>query len=684
MEREGDALMREATRLHQAGRLDEAAALYARVLDAEPRHPDALHRSGLIAYKKGRFDDALALVQRALAVAPDNALFHGNLGNIQKDAGRRDDAVASYRRALALDAAQIPARNNLGVLLLEAGDARAAQDAFRDVIARRPDHFRAHANLGKARIAAGDAPGAEHALRGALALEPRFADALGDLGLLLQRQGRRDEAIALFRRRAEVEPAASVAHADLALALQQSGALDDAAAEYERAVALAPLSLEATCNWCALLQKTCDWERLATQTPRVMEALAQGTPGVPVGLTVSLPDVTPHMQLAAARNNAAAFEGRPALVAKRSIDPARRLRIGYLSGDFRAHATAWLIAELFELHDRARHEVLLLSYGPDDGSAERARLIAAADTFIDVAASDDRESAARIAAASVDLLVDLNGATDNGRMGIAAWRPAPVQVNWLGFPGTLGASFYDFLIADRHVIPPGEDADYAETVIRLPDCYQCNDRTRARPMPPSARDAHGLPRDAVVLCCFNQSYKITADVFAAWMRVLAAAPHGVLWLYADNPRATASLQRRAGQAGIDPARLIFAPRVPQPEHLARYALADLAVDTFPCTSHTTASDALWMGCPLVTIAGGTFAARVATSLVVNAGLPELAAASLADSEALVQALAADAGWRAALRQRAEAAAATAPLFDTPRFVRHLEAAYAAMAGGKAY
>ena len=237
------------------------------------------------------------------------------------------------------------------------------------------------------------------------------------------------------------------------------------------------------------------------------------------------------------------------------------------------------------------------------------------------------------------------------------------------------------MIANRHVIPPGEEAHYAETIARLPDGYWSNDGKRPRLVGLATREASGLPRDAVVLCCLNQSYKITPEIFAVWMRTLAAAPEAVLWLYADNALAVESLRRRAPVAGVDPTRLVFAPRAPQAEHLARYALADLAVDTFPCTSHTTACDALWMGCPLVTLTGPTFAARVATSILVNAGLAELATGSLDDYEAMMKGLASDAGRRRALRERAAAAPASAPLFDTPRFVRHLEAAYAAMAGG---
>ena len=305
----------------------------------------------------------------------------------------------------------------------------------------------------------------------------------------------------------------------------------------------------------------------------------------------------------------------------------------------------------------------------------------AADEFVDVSALNDSDAARCIAAAGVDILVDLNGSTDNGRMGIVAWRPAPIQVNWLGFPGTLGADCYDYLVADRFVVPPGAESAYAETIVRLPDCYQCNDRKRPRPAPFPSRQAYGLPPDGAVFCCFNQSYKITPEIFTVWMRILAAVPASVLWLYDDNSPAVAALREYARRAGVAPERLVFAPPAQHVDHLARYGVADLAVDTFPCTSHTTASDALWMGCPLVTITGETFAARVATSLLCNGGVPELAVRTFAEYEALIVALARDAGRRAALRERIDAARSTAPLFDTPRFTRNLERAYAFMAGG---
>jgi predicted O-linked N-acetylglucosamine transferase (SPINDLY family) len=664
--------------LHRSGDLEGAAREYRAQLALDPGNADAQHLLGLIAYRAGDLQDARRLLERALARDPDNPVFLGNLGNIHKDAGDVPQAMASYRRALVLDPNALGPRNNLGTLLLASGRIDDALACFRAVLQRAPDHARAWFNVGIASARQRDAAGAADALRRCVALEPGFADAWGELGLALQTLGMPDEAIAAFRTRVRLSPDVATAHADLALVLHRSNDLAAARASYERALALASDALEVRCNLCGLLQKCCAWDALDAHWPPVAAAIDAARSGVPPGLLVAQPGVSPAMQLAAARANAARWT--TVAPVERTRGAHERIRVGYLSADFREHATAHLAAELFELADRARFEVVLLSYGPDDGSAMRARLQRAADAFVDLRELDDEAAARAIASREIDVLVDLNGNTDNGRMGIAALRPAPVQVNWLGFPGTLGAAFYDYLVADSHVVPPGAEAWYSERVVRLPDCYQSNDRRRPRPARGPSRSQAGLPEDAVVLCCFNQAFKITRPVFDTWLRVLGTVPRAVLWLLEDNAVATAALRERASAAGVDLSRLVFAPRQGLEDHLARYRVADLALDTLPYTSHTTASDALWMGCPVVTVTGDTFAARVATSLVHNAGLAELATADLSACEALIVALAGDPKRRAGLRARLEPPG-TLPLFDTPRFVRAFEAALASMAAG---
>ena len=517
-----DVLVREAVALQQAGRYADVRRLCERILAAQPGHPEALHLCALAFYREADFAAAIERLGKAIEAAPRNPIYHANLGNILKDAGRRDDAVAAYRRALELDPRQVAARNNLGVMLLERGDLDAASEQFRAVIDQRPDHFRAHFNLGNVLYRRDDIDGALAAWRRSLALQPQFADALARVGLALLARGAIVEALPPLRRRAELEPASPLALADLALALHRHGDFAQAAACYERAVSLAPEAIEVLCNYCALLLKICDWERVAVHLRSVVRAIDEARPGVPLGLLVSQPEFTAQMQLAAARANAAALPPQPALSPPRIEGPRERLRIGYLSADFREHATAWLTAELFELHDRERFEVVLFSYGPDDGGPTRRRLQRGADRFVDLAQLSDRAAAQRIVDERIDILLDLNGNTDNGRMGIAACRPAPVQVNWLGFPGTLGAEAYDYLVADPIVVPPGGEGNFTEAVVRLPDCYQSHDRRRARPDAIPDRRASGLAADALVMCCFNQSFKITAPMFALWMRVLGS------------------------------------------------------------------------------------------------------------------------------------------------------------------
>ena len=676
------ALLREALVLHHAGRLREAQLVYSRVLADDPENAEALHLSGLVAFREKRFDDAIALLRQAVASTPDNALYLGNLGNVLKESGRRDEAIATYKRALALDPDHVSLRNHLGVMHLEVGATEDAIREFRDVIARRPDHLRAHFNLGNAFLRSGNVDAAEHAYRRALALNPDFAEALAELASLLETRSRHDEALALLRRRVAVDPESVQAHADLARALDRHGELESALASYQNALALAPDNLDVRCGFCALLQKMCDWERLALHVRDVLQALTQGRAGVPPDLLVSLHDVTPAMQLQAARANADALGSYASISTHRIDATAVRLRIGYLSANFHRQTLSDATVELLALHDRSQCEVFAFSYGPDTDFVG-ARLREVADHFFDVASLTDEECARRIAERDIDILVDLNGNSDGGRMGIAAFRPAPIQVNGLGFAGTLGAQWYDYLVADRYVVPHGAEHLYAEEIVRLPDCYRSGGPLRSPSTATSDQVSYGFPAEAVVLCCFNSSSRITAPMFALWLRVLAAVPDAVLWLRDDNALATSSLQRRAAQQRIDPQRLVFAPRQPAEAYLARYCRADLAIDTFPSTSNRAARDALWMGCPLATLASDTFASRVATSLLANVGLAELSAASPLQYEELLIDLARDASRRGALRDKLRHTSRTMPLFDRPRFVRNLERAYAQMAANAA-
>jgi predicted O-linked N-acetylglucosamine transferase (SPINDLY family) len=426
----------------------------------------------------------------------------------------------------------------------------------------------------------------------------------------------------------------------------------------------------------------CDWSRLEElcefQRRSALEHPEQ--PVQPFGL-LAIPS-TPMEQLACAQNFARALAASVARDRKRlafGFDRAsrKRLRVGYLSADFHGHATAYLVAEMFELHDRKRFEVIAYSYGPDEGSPIRARLQRGFDRFVDVRSLSHAEAAAAIHADGVDILVDLKGYTVHARPEIMALRPAPVQVNYLGYPGTMGADFIDYIVGDRFITPAARAGEFSENLVIMPDSYQVNDRRRQVAATPS-RQALGLPGNGFVFCCFNQPYKILPDVFAVWMRLLLAVPGSVLWLLELNPWSAQNLRREAAARGVEPSRRVFGPALALPEHLGRLPAADLFLDTFPVNAHTTASDALWVGLPLLTCAGETFASRVAGSLLCAAGAPELVTQSMAEYEALALRLARAPGELAELRRRLTRGRDASRLFDTPRFVRNLETAYETM------
>jgi predicted O-linked N-acetylglucosamine transferase (SPINDLY family) len=354
-----------------------------------------------------------------------------------------------------------------------------------------------------------------------------------------------------------------------------------------------------------------------------------------------------------------------------------RIRVGYLSADFHEHATAYLMAELFELHDRGRFEIAAYSYGPDDGSPMRERLKQAFDHFSDISSASHADAADRIHRDQVDILVDLKGYTHGSRTEIVAMRPAPIQVNYLGYPGTMGADFIDYLVTDRFITPREHAEHFSEKLAYLPGCYQVNDRKRSVAATPP-RGELGLSQQSFVFCCLNQTFKIVPQFFAAWMRLLKAVPGSVLWLLESNPWAAQNLRQQARNHGIDPRRLIFAPMCPSARHIARMGAADLFLDTAPCNAHTTTSDALWAGLPVLTCAGNTFASRVAGSVLTAAGMPELVTHTMEAYEAFALRLAGNPGELAGLREKLARNRTSAPLFDTPSFARHLEALYLRM------
>ncbi len=661
----------------QAGNLAEAENLYRRVATFKPSSAQAHYNLGFILQEQGRLDLAAAAYRHVITLRPDFVEAHNNLGVVLEAQGKFDEAVAAFRAAIAAAPQRTDAYFNLGTVLLRLGLSDEAANAFRRVVGLDPNHVGARNNLALILSAQGDLGAAHRLQQLVVARQPDYAEGHNNFAAILLDQGRWAEALDALQQALRLRPDYPEAHFNRGNALRELGHLDEAIAAYRRAVELRPSYAEALAQLVYHCARACDWSDGGAAEARLLAMVRQNAARIPPFALLATA-ATPADQLQCARAWAENFTAAEGQVFGHAVTPRNgRLRIGYLSSDFYDHATAHLIAELIERHDRGRFEIYGYSYGPVRGGEMRMRLLTAFDHFVDIDGLPHREAAARIRGDDIDVLVDLKGHTHRARPRILAFRPAPVQVNYLGFPGTMGAPFVDYMIADDFIVPPGAEKLFVETLAYLPDCYQPNDTRRQIAAGPSRAECT-LPEQAFVFCAFNNSFKITTAFFAIWMRLLRDVSGSVLWLLESNPLVRCNLSAAAAAAGIDPARLVFAPILPHLEHLARHRHADLFLDTLPCNAHTTASDALWAGLPVVTCAGETFAGRVAGSIVRAAGLPDLVADTPRDYEALALTLARDRARLAAIRERLRTDRAGLPLFDMAKRSRDLEAIYARM------
>lgn len=666
-----------------AGDLEGAAASYRRSLELQPGYTAALYNLGLVLLDLGRPEEAEQSFRRLHGIDPRDpeALFH--LAALAADRSRHAEAARLYRDALALTPDNLFLWLGLALSCRQLpGQAEESARCLRKCLEIRPDFADAHYELAVMLHAEGRLVEAEAHYRSAVSAAPGNAAIHCHFGNAMAKAGRLDEAVACYRQTIELDPGFTLAHLNLGSIQGLKGEHDQALRCYEAALKLQPGS--AAARGCLLYEKQriCDWSEFDTLCAQQRADASSRTDHeiLPFSL-LSIPSTAAEQLQCAAHyaksQSRAVARDRERLRFRHERRATGRLRVGYLSADYREHPVAYLVTELLELHDRGRLEIAGYSYGPDDSSPTRERIRHAFDRFTDVRALSHADAAARIHADGVDILVDLTGYTTFGRPEIAALRPAPVQVNYLGYPGTLGADFFDYIVTDRFITPPGIEAHLSETPVYMPASYQANDRRRVvGPTPP--RRELGLPEDAFVFCSFNHTYKILPGVFAAWMRLLQAVPGSVLWLLKSNPWAERNLRVEAQGRGVAPERLVLAPVLPHAQHLGRARAADLFLDTQPYNAHTTASDVLWAGLPVLSCAGNTFASRVAGSLLTSVGLPELVTRSMDEYEALALRLARNPVELAALREKLARNRDSTPLFDTPAFTRHLETAYLRM------
>jgi len=653
-------------------------------------------------WRLGKKADAEQLVAKLIAAKPDDPAVLGICADLHLACARSAEAIQVLRRLAALVPTDAAVRRRLGTALIDAGAPAAAIPHLKDATLLEPSNARGFLNLGLALLRVGDAAAAVSSLETAVGLNDRNAISHFNLGMAYKSAQRPGDARRCLERAIEIDPHFALARAELGALLrigdaaaadaEENRALESfatnlmTARRYEEAVAVFTQLLARDPNYryaagtrfhCQL--HVCDWSQYA-ESVRSLDLEVRA--GKPADLPFSYFVYSDSAEAQSTCSRTYIAEEHPARPrptgSRRARDAASPITVAYLSLDFYQHATSHLIAGLLEAHDRARFRVIAMSYGPDDNSAVRARLIRAVDEFIDVSNRSDDAVAELLEARSVDVAVDLKGLTGGARTGIFARRGAPVQINFLGYPGTMGAEYIDYLIADRIVVPAHARAHYAEQIVEMPHCYQPNDRRRPLPRMAEPRSAYGLPDGGFVLCAFNNVYKITPAVFAAWMELLRSIDGAVLWLAEGPAGAAARLRAAAEQSSVNADRLVFAPNMPLAEHLARYLHADLFLDTYPCNAHTTASDALWMGVPIVTRTGDAFASRVATSLLHTVGLPQLCVSSQEEYVACARRLAHDPVELARLHAHLEEVRANCPLFDTERYCRHLEHAYAVL------
>jgi len=682
---------------HRAGQLAQAESLYLQVLRSNPKHADALHMLGVVFYQTDRAEQAVNAIAQALAIHPQNTDYLNHYALSLRAAKQPEAAIKSLQQAVLLQPKDMDIQFNLANTLLTLNRYEEAAGYYRRILRAMPKNNDVREALchcltclGNQAHGLGNFAQAEACFEEALQFNSHDAAILYNLGNAQRELGKPAEAAKQYAKAIVLAPDDADIYNNLGNVQRESGQLDLAIASYRQALLLNPQLYHAKVHLVHQKQHICDWAGLDDDIAEIRNWVktipeAQISPFA----FLAMPSTTAEEQKLCADNwvnnrYAALLDyGKQLNFTHEPASANRKIKIGYMSADFRLHPLAFLISELLELHDRSRFEIIGFSYGADDKTAARKRIEKAFDAFHDIRQLSEMDAAKKIHDCGIDILVDLTGFTQNSRCGIVALRPAPISVSWLGFPGTMGSvnqagsgsrPLFDYLLTDHFITPPKAASHYAERLAALPYSYQPNDRKRPVDKVPSRAEC-ALPDDAFVFCCFNQTFKITADFFNIWMRLLNTVPNSVLWLLDCNRWAKQNLIEQAKLQGVATGRLIFAPRVAIAAHLARHVHADLFLDTLPYNAHTTCSDALWMGLPVLTCAGDTFASRVAGSLLEAAGLDDLVTCSLEDYETKALYLARNPQVLKSMQQKLIAEKLTSALFDTSRFASSLETIY---------
>lgn len=698
--------------LIELGRYEEAEKYITAAIKLNATSDLTFYNYGLLLKNLRRPSQALVQFNRALQLNSNVPETWNNRGTVHSDLKDYSAAIADFDKAIALNANYAPAHANKGKALAALERYEDSLKACDRALSIKADLAEAWIGRGNSLVKLGRHADALEAFERALVINGRMADAWYGRGIALSHLRRNGEAIAMFENALSIrsdfveawcakgESLLDLDRHDESLgAYEKALLIDSKSAEawlgrgnvyfilkdyenaflaYDKALNLSPNLFGLEGARLASKMAICDWNKFDADRMHLIGSIQAGRVSAAPFILLAI-ESSPMDQLQCGKVWAErVFPNSGELLWRGDVYKNERIRVGYVSADFHQHATAYLMAGLFESHDRNKFEVTGFSFGVDDHSEMRQRLKHAFDHFIDVRSIGDEEVARTIRSREIEILVDLKGITQDARAGIFVRRPAPIQVNYLGYPGTIASEHFDYVIGDGRIIQEGDRAYYSEKVVTLPFSYQANDDKRVISDKALSKAECGLPDDSFVYCCFNQAYKIAPEIFDCWMSILREVDGSVLWLFENNAAASKNLRKEAEKRGIESRRLIFATGMPPAEHLARHRQADLFLDTLPYNAHTTASDALWAGLPVLTLAGETFASRVGASLLAAVGLPELITSTREEYVALAIALAKNRERLAAIKARLVANRLTMPLFNTAMFAKHLEAAYEMM------
>ena len=664
--------------LQELNQFDAALASYDKAIELKPDYAEGYYNQGNTLQVLKQFEAAIVSYEKAIKLKPDYAEGYYNHGNVLKVLNQFDAALISYNKAIELKPGYAEAYFNRGNALQVLKQFEAAINSYEKAIELKPDYAEAYSNRGNALQELNQFDAALVSYDKAIELKPDYIEAYYNRGLALQELEQFHSALASYDKAIDLKHNYAEAYYNRGNALKVLKQFDAALVSYRKAIELKPDYEYLFGMILHIKMHLCDWqefERYVLDLSFKIQSNAKASTCLAIlALPIGLADQRKSAEVWNIHKNPLKSDLGPVIkCTKRS-----KIRLGYYSADFHNHATSYLIAELFERHDKEKFELIAFSYGPDTKDEMQLRISKAFDQFIDVTAMSDKSIAQLSREIGVDMAIDLKGLTQDARLGIFSYKAAPIQVSYLGYPGTLGVDYIDYLIADKTLIPKISQQHYSEKIVYLPNSYQVNDRKRVIASRHFIKQELGLPQESFVFCCFNNNYKITPEVFDSWVRILKVVDASVLWLLEDNPVAAMNLQKEAALRGLDPARLVFAKRIDLPEHLARHKVADLFLDTLPCNAHTTASDALWAGLPVLTCMGESFASRVAASLLYAIGLPELVTETHADYEAVAIELATNPTKLRGIKDQLARNRLTTPLFDTALFVEHIEAAYTKM------